>query len=682
MMSPSTDWQRVAAWRAEIDRSKALAETHWHDWQQNLDSYIGNSPDAVTANANQQDWVNTNADFVNCEVKLAQLFYEQPDLQLTAKGEFKTKPPAAPIPGAPPPQALPGVPIVAAHRELLNELLGIAHANVLETIHKAIKDCLVTAGVGATKIGYTATMEDVQPPEQYGAILGLQQGLQRPIDERWYWDRIPSKKLRIPADFMDTDFDRSPWLGMNFRMPLTQAKRLFDVPEDVSGTSERDTNVLNETHAGLQTTSVPYVDGIEIWYLAHIFDEDVIHPLVIRRHVLIDGVDQFVEKTNASPFQTVLPSGRLSADSMIGYPIHPLAIRTVPDSAYVPSDATMTRPLVRELCKFRTQLVQEREANRPRIAYDASKITPETLRRIEEGTIGSMIPVQEDALANGIDRIMAQVTQGSQTRGSYSANDYIQHDLDKTLGVDATGAGVAGKGERTATEISAVDRLRNARLDAERRRVLQWYLKGVEKYSALVCRFMTPQLAIPYIGQQAAQTWAQWDKKTWDGRFVFHARPDSQIRLDAATERKFALDVYQMTVRDPRANGEYLLRNLFEKAGFDVTQAMAGPPPPKKPDPPGITFSLKAEDLLGPAADQVREVLAQGGIQISQQAVQASTTQLFQQMSMGIRDASGHAVKAAIHPAEHGGPAEQVRPLDQQSADQSGQRSGQKPMVS
>ena len=275
----------------------------------------------------------------------------------------------------------------------------------------------------------------------------------------------------------------------------------------------------------------------------------------------------------------------------------------------------------------------------------------------------------------GMDKIMAQITQGNQTRGSYTANDYIQHDLDMTLGVDATAAGVAQQQSKTATEISAVERSRNVRQNAEQRAVLKWYLRGVAKYSALVCRFMTPQLAVPYLGEQQAQAWAQWDKQQWDGRFVFKAKPDSQLKLDGATERKFALEIYQNLAKDPNVNRVALLKRLLETANIDPTGVLVEQLPEKKPEP-NIGFTFKGEDLIGPQAPIVMEVLAQSGIQISPASQQAASSQLFQQMQLGIRDAAGHPVKATSRPQEHGGMADKVRPLDQAQADTSGQREG------
>jgi len=677
-MPKLNDFSRPSAWKSELERSQKLAETYWPDWEGNLRSYIGQSADAQLANIDGTNWVNVNADFKNVEVKSGQLFFEQPELQLSAKGEFKAPPPAAPIPGAPPQPPPDRSPIISAHRELLNELLGPDHADVLTTVEKAIKDCLATAGVGATKIYYEATMESIPTPLQLQMVMPDQGPMiNRPVHEKWAWERIPSKKFRIPADFKDTDFDKSPWVAMDFRMPLSIAKRTLKLPADFEGTYEKDDKVLETNQTQRDEPSVPYVDGTEIWYYANIYDKDAINPQLIRRHVVCEGYDEFAEKDPANPFQTLMPNGRLSADSMIGYPIHVLAIRDVPDSAFIPSDETMTRPLVRELCKFRTQQVQERDANIPRVGYDVAKVPPETIKKIEQGTIGSLIPFPEGSLVQGMPAVMAQITQGNQTRGSYTANDYIQHDLDMTLGIDAIGSGVKDAQSATATEIGVVDRQRNVRIKKEQRRVLSWYLKGVAKYSALVCRFMTPELAVPYIGEQAAQAWAQWDKKTWDGRFVFQAKPDSQLSLDAAAERKFYLDLYQFLRRDPAVNPPAVLKPLFEHANIDPAEGFAPQAPPKKPEPSiGITF--KGEDLIGPQAQMVIEILGQTGIQVSPEAQQTAASQLFQQMQLGIRDGAGRPVKATPQPAEHGGVSEKVRPMDQQSADKSGQRSGPK----
>ena len=650
-------------WRGELEKSRTVAGTFFADWQENLDYYTGKNPDAT----------KTSGDFVNVNVD----FYETPDLQLKKKGAFFLSDPMSPEGRR---EAAPEEvnAILAAHRVLLNELLGPDHADVLETVDGAILRCLTTSGMGATKIGYQPTLQEVQPPEQFGNVLGLKTPVGFPVHECWYWNEIQDKKIRIPADFKGNDYDRAPWLAMDFRMPLAVARREFNIPSDYEGTKTRDDKTLNDSTEGQDTSDLAYVDGTEVWYFAATVDPDVIHPQQMRRHVLIEGVEGFAEKNPESPYQELLPDGRLSGDSMIGNPIHIFTVRRVPDSAYVPSDGQMRRPLVRELCKFRTQMVQERDANRLRILYDSGKLPPAVVDKIANGTLGDMIAVEEGALAQGVGSIMVPVTQGTSPRQTYLANDYIQQDIAKTSGIDASGAGVSDDADESATKTAVIDKQRNVRLDKERRKCLRAYLKGVSKFSALVCRYMTPQLAVPYIGQEAAALWGAWDKKSNDGRIAFDAKPDSQIHLDAAEERKYWLDMYQFTAKDPNVVRVQLLHKLFQISGENPDDFVVAELPEQKPDP-NIGFTFKGEDLIGPQAAMVIEILAQGGIQISQEARDESAGQLFKQMALGVRDASGKAVPTATsRPQGHGGTADQVRPLSKQSADQSGQRSGPK----
>ena len=663
-------------WRGELDRSVQVATPLFSQWQEHLDYYAGMSADATKALASNGDWVNVNADFYQVELKRAQLFFDTPELQLERKGVFFLSDPMAPD-GTGRREATPeevGA-ILKAHQTLLNELLGSDHADVLTTVKKALKDCLCPSGFGATKIGYEPTLQTIKAPEQFGAMLGLNEDVSLPVHESWYWTRIAPKKFRIPADFHDTDYDKAPWLGMDFRMPLAVARRLFKIPKDITGTTNRDDKILDDSTKGQDTTDLPYIDGTEIWYYAALVDDDVIHPQLMRRHILVDGVEGFAEKTNDSPYHTLLPNGRLSGDSVIGNPIHAWTLRDRPDSAYPRSDSAMTRPLVRELCKFRTQMVQARDANRMRILYDIDAFPPEVVTRIEEGTIGSMIGVEAGKLAAGVGAIMAEVVKGQPSRQDYVANDYIQKDLQQTLGIDAAATGVQDDANESATKTAVIDRNRNVRIDAERRQALEIYLKGVAKFSALVCRFMTPELAVPYIGRDAAMLWGAWDKQSTDGRIAFDAKPDSQLHIDAAGERKFWIDLYQFCAKDPNVVRTQLLKRLFEVAGENPQDFVVDEIPEQKPAP-NLGFTFKGEDLIGPQAAIVLEILAQGGIQVSQQARDESAGQLFKQMTLGVRDASGKAVPAQTRPAPHGGVVEKVRPLSQQSADQSGQRSG------
>ena len=127
-----------------------------------------------------------------------------------------------------------------------------------------------------------------------------------------------------------------------------------------------------------------------------------------------------------------------------------------------------------------------------------------------------------------------------------------------------------------------------------------------------------------------------------------------------------------MVANDPNLVRVELLKDLMEQSGRDpgrvVTEKL-----PEKTDEPNISFRFAGEDLYNP---MVREILAQGGFEVSQQAIDAAAGQLYQQVALGIRDASGKAVPMRPRLAEHGGPAAQVSPLSQRVANDSGRRPG------
>ncbi len=658
---PLPDGTSLAFWRGEVERADAEGRKYHDQWQNNIRWYEGDSPDAAKYRENT-DFVNVNIDFYQVEQKLAQLFYETPELQLRGTGPLKGRDD-----------------ILQAHRDLINELLD--DCDVLSrAVHPAIKDCLAVSGVGPVLVGYTPTLRTVQPPMQPGSILGLQGPVQVPIYQQWFAMRFSPKKLLIPADWHDVPSDLTPWLGMRFRMPLAVARKefadAFATKPEFTGTTERDEHVLqDETHAS-GPTGLQYVDGQVIFYRADQFDPNASHPELYRELVLIDGLDVEARHRDC-PHQTILPNGQLSADSMRGNPIHPLSIRSVPDKAYTPSDSQMTRGLVREKCRFRTQMVQQRDADRHFVLYDIDKLPPDVIDKITNRTVGALIGVEGGALNSGVGSIFAAVGPASNSRQTYVQEDYITRDIEKTLAVDSAGAGVADDQNETATKTAEVARNRNVRLDHERRQVLRWYLALVDKFSAMVCRYLSPDLAATYLGPQAAQLWASWDKRTVTGRVAFSAKPDSQIRLDAAAERKFALQLYQMVANDPNVVRVELLKNLFIKAGYDPTRMVVDKLPEKKPEP-RLGFSFKGADLINPQAQQVRELLAQMGLQISQESIDSSASQMYQQLAIGLRDASGKAVPTQRRPTEHGGPAQQVRSLSKQQGDETGQRPGPK----
>lgn len=669
---PANQPYDLAFWRGEVDRSSRVGESYHTKWQENLNYYTG----TPLTEAPSADYVNVNVDFYQVEQRGAQLFFETPELQLSPGVGFDATQPG-----------------VLAFRALLNALLAPDRMDVLPTILKAIKDCTCTAGFGPTVIGYQPTLSQVENTPQPGTILGLSQSVPVPIHEAWFWDRVSSKKFLIPADFTDSDFDKAPWLGMRFRIPFRTAQRLFTLPPDFTGTQTADDKVLESGSKPNESPGMAYVDGVLVWYQAALFDDDVIHPQVYRRHVIIDGLDAFADKMGpmgepdpmwASPYQTLLLDGRLRADSLIGNPIHVFTLRDVPDSAYIPSDSQMTRPLVKELCLFRTQMVQERDINKPKFGYNAETFPPDAIAKVEVAMTGSLIPLPAAAFAGGLQNHFMLLAQGTSPRQTYLANDYIERDIQKTLRIGSNQSGVTEEDDRTATEITKIDDAMQVAMDAERKRIVRAYLKGVDKVAALALRFCSdPNQVAELIGPEAAMAYLQWRAQILSGgdpRPKFTAKPNSQLRLDAGQEIKRWMNLYNFMAKDPLMNRAAIARKIIDLFGEDPLKFVADEMPEQKPEP-SLGFAYKGEDFnpLMPQFPIVVEVLAQCGIQISPQAIQEAQAGAMNAtlLQMAVPTESG-AKGATKKPAGHGGLADKTPTLSKQDSEASGERSGPK----
>ena len=651
-------------WRGEVERSQRIAEPYYTIWQENLDYYTG-TPLKSTPTS---DYVNVNIDFYQVEQKGAALFFETPELQLSAGVGFD-----------------PMQPGVLAFRALLNALVGPDQMNLLPTVLTAIKDCTCTAGRGAVVVGYQPTLASGADPMQP----------QVPIHEAWFCSRVPSKKFRAPAEWTSTDFDAAPWLGMEFRVTLKTARALCTLPEDFTGTMTADDKVLTSGSAQMEAGGIPYVDGVVVWYRAALFDDDVIHPDVFRRHFLIEGLDTFADKMGpegqpdpqwASPYQTQGPDGRLTADSLHGNPLSVLTLRDVPDSQQVPSDAQMTRPLVKEACLFRTQMVTERDINKPKFGYNAETIPPEAIQKVADAMTGSLIPLPAAAFQGGEIKDFKLLAQGTSPRQTYEAATFIQRDIEKTLALDSAGVGVTENTSETATKTAEVAKSRNVRLDAERKRVVRWYLGLVDKVAALALRFCTdPKRVAELIGPEAGQAYLQWRQQILqlgDPRPKFTARPNSQLHLDAAQELQKWIKIYEFMAKSPTVNRTAIEKKIFELSGEDPLAFVAQQPPEHKPEP-SLGWSFKGEDVNPNSPQQpiILELLAQLGIQISPKAIQEAQAGAQNQILSQHLLAAAQPTSASAKPAQpqmepHGGLVERQAPLSKHAAEETGQRPG------
>lgn len=578
--------EQQAQWKEDIDAAKAVRARVMAWWDANVAAYAPAPSDHPDEYAKK---LNTNRDFTLVERKKADLFYQQPDVQ------------AIPSPLMEGQEA-----ILDIHTDILNAKLSVHEIHVKDLVHRMLFDVLCPAGTGFSVMGYEQTSVSVDTTDP---MTGQPVSVPVPIHQSLFWRHISPKQALIPASFKSTRWDDAPWLGFEFEWPVAQVKAKGWVPEDYQGSGSNDELYFQYGNSDPKPRDL--ARGQVIFYKSALYRPDRPHPQHLSMLIFMDGIEQPVEHRDC-PYQTLDAQGRLTPDSLIGFPIHPLTIRPLSDSAYVPSDCTLSRPIVNELNKFRTQMIEQRDSNLLRWMYDASTLPPSAIEKMVRSPIGGMIGVPPEAYHG--DGAIKELPHGTFPRENFSFNDYLDNDLARTHALDANQSGADASGDQTATEANIRQANVNARLGLERGMVLDWYVIGVTKFSTLVQRFLTVQDAAQIVGQQKAQVWDAW-RHTVPAPMAFTALPDAALRHDLASERKRLLDEYAFLAKDPFIDRGKLLRHLLPRMHYPQDVVVQQPPTPK-PEPPKLTLSIGAADLdpMMPAYGNLYQILTQQGI--------------------------------------------------------------------
>lgn len=650
-------WSRVDLARARREREAAL-------WDKLLAGYL--PPSDTSA-----DSINSNVHFRNVESKKAQLFFQLPDLQLT---------PLEPLMALVDPMGQPVDPyaVIATKRAVLNKLLGRDHANVLQTINAGLFDILATSGVGFSKICYEA---DFMPQQQVvpdptamqpGDVLGLSPAATKtvtidvPVYERWRWYHFSAKKGLIPHDWYSTRYDEAPWLGMEFNIPLQDAIRRKLVPPTFEGNATTDDLRFTRGDDDKDSTG-PRVKGVELWTRAVQFRPGVYHSELLDYLVLIEGEDQPVKYT-ASPYQTLGPDGRLSADSMLGYPIHPITLRDLSDTAWVPADAAFTNPLVKQLNTWRAQDIKLRDSNIPRFFF--AEGMQEAVNKLAQVDVGQGVPVPDEKMMQGADKILAAIPKLERAQADVQGESSVRRDIDETLAIGSNQAGNVNSKVLSATEVATAQKNTNTRLQKERAVLIERFLCGVRKFDSLIQRFADAQDYVEIVGVDGAKKLQAWNKDLIAGRYAFDAAPDSQLSNNAEEKRAQLLDFVNFMAKSKYMNQAEIARVVTLGFGHDPSR-MVIEPQPEGPPPPNVSVKVNVEDLAGPAGQAALKILQQAGYKLDD-------------TDLAVAQANGLIVAAKEQAAQeaktmHGGAADKGEVISKHSADETGKMPGRVP---
>lgn len=680
-------------WWSRIGLSRAARKNKSGSWKQLLANYM---PPSDSGSSD----VNSNVHFRDSHLKIAEMWAQMPEWHLTPLEPLfgltdpQTGQPFANPDGQPMDPADIAAHVVAVKREVLNFFLGPNHADADHAILEALFNVFTTSGIGPVKVHYQCdlqpTLIDVPgPPVPVpGAVLGLQTmpgpSVKKmddvPVYERFRVDAFSAEKLLIPHDWTSTQYDQSPWLGKEFVEPLSRVQAWLK-RKDLEGNTSRDDMVLTADADSQALGAKDLVKGVEIFLRACYFDPNIAHSEVFYHLVLIEGQKDRPALYRRTPYQTIGPDGRLTADSMLGNPIHPIVLRVLPDHAWPPADAAFTDPLVRIENTWLSQDVKARDANIPRFLH-ANSIT-EAVLKLSEVDVGQGAGIDDEKMMLGMDKLIMPVPHLEHAQSDVVGRAEIRRAREETLGLGSNQAGSVTSKVHSATENAIVQQNVSTRLKAERQQLMKQVLAIVRKFDSLIQRYATDQSYVEIVGQEGQRRLAMWDQQLIAGRYAYAATPDSQLSNDPDKRRKDVLDYVNFLAKSPYTNQAEMHRVVDLEFGFDPQRMMKTPDPPPEP-PPSFSYSFKGEDAQSPICVALMmhpgEKLTPELIAEAQQLILSAAQAMVSQPVPGQAEAlmaQQDKKNAANQP--HGGTADKSEPLSKKESDMTGQLPGPKP---
>jgi hypothetical protein len=674
---------KVDVWRRRITAALEATKPAIEQGKTNVARYTGK----YLTGTPTDDTCLVPTDFYFVESKKAQLFYRLPDVYLK--------------PGKP---GLEDAAVV--FQAALNAKMGPEGVNILPTVQQVIFDLLCPTGFGAVAVGYQTALgkpaqidvqvgeePDPDAPLMPGAVLGLSQPTpMRPVFAKapniaasWYFiEHVKPGDLLIPPEFVGLDFDKAPWIGQRFQEDIPEG-------ENEGGSADADERRLTPLPSSAQSALRKQRTGYEIQYRAHLFDADVQHPDKIRMFKVYDDDREATVTVRDHPHQRYANAAGKLAKGMRGYTISPVTLRYVSDTWMAPSDATMARNTADELSKGRTQMLRSRDRNMPQWGFDATRVDKDIQGKIERGEIQGGIPFN----GPGQDATWP-ISKGDAPRETYQFNEVCQADLQRIWRMGSNQIGVLDdKGSRTATEQQITQNASQEAHEADRSVILNWYVnKVVAKFAALMQLYANEEEFVELVGSDAqrlksippelqqqakaagqdARVLVPWNMDTIAGPFSFSAKPNSQLFIDAAQEKKQLMDLYNFFANEPTVNRGELTRAILTRYGFDPSKVMQAPPP-KQSAPPAVALSVKGEDFNPqmPQSPILLDALAKLGVPIDLAAVQAAQA-LAAQLTADQITAEGLAETSPQ--TEHGGASVQAEPMSKHPAEMTGGMQG------
>jgi hypothetical protein len=647
--------ERNELWRSRITACVNVRDRKKREWKTNTD-YRVNKPFEVVP---EVDTITVPVDWSRTKNKQAQLFFQVPDINLKARNPQFTG--AAPVGAA------------ALNFELQEKI------RAEKVMDECLSDVINAAGFAVAMVGYDVTTEKVQvpaidtkmiPPAQLQVMQSMGQipmtEAEQKVYDCYYMERVSPAQFLWPTDFTGSDWQRAPWLGRDGLMPLAEAKRRGWVKDDYERDCSDKIQVVSSQEDEKDRKPIgKYVHYQQIWYRKSELDLTEKDPRKLGYLVFVDGKTEPVVDEDFR-WQRYDETSR-NWIGMTTFPLYVLTLTTLSDDALPPSDSEIGRPQVRELIRFRSQMMRQRDRSTPLRWFDVNMVDEEIIESIRKGVYQDIIPVNGPG-----DRAIGEVARANYPRENNEFMSVIQFDLDQAWSSGPNQQGFENQGSTSATEANIMNTAAGTRLEYEQSRVLSFFLDCAKGVFNLMQLFADDTKWVEVVGPDKLAQFKQWDRNIIRGDYAFHARPDAALRVDVSEWKQESLNLYKLLRQDPLVNPQIIVAEVLESHGIDPTTSLVPPSGPQA-NPATLRYTFSANDFINPLVVALAqknsttpitpEDLANAKKLMEAAGIPVVPDPVAPPPQPGAPTAPG--AEMGTPNAEHGGPPPQVNPLNQ-----------------
>ena len=576
--------------------SKKVRKEFFTEWKKNVELRMGRPGTASSGSLGFEDddeqRTEINPDWSLTKTKTANLFSQVPTVQGTH--EHKQYAPAV-------------YPFVKS----LNYEISDKRANAAAAMEEAVNDMVNASGVAGIFVTYSALFETVQVPAL--DVKALPPGVadiltkagkmpmrasERVSSDKFSMTRLSPTDLLWPAEFVGSDFNQGDFIGhtgvMNWSMAQHELKLTDEDKDDVLTSNEisstADEDLRSQTDRG-SLTDKRVVKYDELFYWRYRFDPDEKHFEAIWRIVFVHGKDKAVIH---GPWKGQKLNSKGKIIGSIKFPIQIGTLTYISDNPIPPSDTSAGRAQVNDMRLSRSQMFQNRKNSTPLRWFDSNRVDTTIQDNLMRGRIQGIIPMNGDG-----GRAIGEVARASYPAEDFEFDQMNKQDLIESwqLQPSATPTGSQASGRSTKAEQQANQQNFATRIGQERGRVAQLFLNCCEVMAGLMALYSDFPILTD---QEKQQMLSVWNDKEILSDLVLKIRPDSAIMLDVGSRLDRIFKFINMTVKSGYVNPKPLILEACELSGFDPTEIVVDPKPPK-PDDPSLSYRFTGkEDLMNP----------------------------------------------------------------------------------